>query len=696
MNVRASRALASAAGERPPPPTAPRGLRPPTASLSGVMMTPRTRAESPAAPPSASHVGALVGAGAKEAQMRLAKAQAEEAVRAAERARDLQSRAHEKQLEQQAKAHAVVLGQLRHTRVLLLHRSLSAALCQAALKWAVAAKATALARWGAVPAPTPTYEGPPRRRRPAPAPATPRGGAAAAKARQQHLTSSQRDQLLRQPTLQLVAASAPPPPPAASEPPSSPPPPPPPPLPPPVPSCVHPAYIHAKRRGEPGSVLHIHGGALPPTIRRETPGGAARHAVRPRTPAAGEPAVPGRYTGPAPSNIAWASGEAAVEMAREAAAKGSAAEAEVREAAEGDATADALAAAMAEVERAWAAQAEPPPPSCAKLQAEEALARERRRDESFARLASPRLATSGRSSLASTGRGEGMAGGGDGRSSLASAIPSPRVTAQPQASPRVPPPPSGASPGRRVTFTPVGAPATPSRSASAAAAAEDELRAAQHCAALSASVRRLQSPSRRVVSARAAAAHHGAAVSFAADAACAAAVADGVLRNPRFMPASSQAFCPAPVGWTSPSRLANPYKAEPSRSPSRTTPLSPSNANANLIAPAPPPPAQSPALPPPAPTHEHPFGLRTREGTLSARSPLGAHTLGADDSDDRAGKAVGADAEPRSLADALSAGLAALEAGADFDFVERALREEEVAAAAAEAAMAAAAARWQS
>jgi hypothetical protein len=57
---------------------------------------------------------------------------------------------------------------------------------------------------------------------------------------------------------------------------------------------------------------------------------------------------------------------------------------------------------------------------------------------------------------------------------------------------------------------------------------------------------------------------------------------------------------------------------------------------------------------------------------------------------------VGADAEPRSLADALSAGLAALEAGADFDFVERALREEEVAAAAAEAAMAAAAARWQS
>jgi hypothetical protein len=57
---------------------------------------------------------------------------------------------------------------------------------------------------------------------------------------------------------------------------------------------------------------------------------------------------------------------------------------------------------------------------------------------------------------------------------------------------------------------------------------------------------------------------------------------------------------------------------------------------------------------------------------------------------------VGADAEPKSLADALSAGLAALEAGADFDFVERALREEEVAAAAAEAAMAAAAARWQS
>ena len=162
------------------------------------------------------------------------------------------------------------------------------------------------------------------------------------------------------------------------------------------------------------------------------------------------------------------------------------------------------------------------------------------------------------------------------------------------------------------------------------------------------------------------------------------------------MPAPSQAFCPAPVGWTSPSRLANPYKAEPSRSPSRTTALSPSDANANLHAGAPLPSAQTPALPPPAPTHEHPFGLRTREGTLSARSPLGAHTLGADDSDDRAGKAVGADAEPRSLADALSAGLAALEAGADFDFVERALREEEVAAAAAEAAMAAAAARWQS
>ena len=162
------------------------------------------------------------------------------------------------------------------------------------------------------------------------------------------------------------------------------------------------------------------------------------------------------------------------------------------------------------------------------------------------------------------------------------------------------------------------------------------------------------------------------------------------------MPAPSQAFCPAPVGWTSPSRLANPYKAEPSRSPSRTTALSPSDANANLHAPAPLPSAQTPALPPPAPTHEHPFGLRTREGTLSARSPLGAQTLGANDSDDRAGAAVGADAEPRSLADALSAGLAALEAGADFDFVERALREEEVAAAAAEAAMAAAAARWQS
>ena len=50
--------------------------------------------------------------------------------------------------------------------------------------------------------------------------------------------------------------------------------------------------------------------------------------------------------------------------------------------------------------------------------------------------------------------------------------------------------------------------------------------------------------------------------------------------------------------------------------------------------------------------------------------------------------------EPSRLAAQLSASLAALEAGADFDAVERALAEEEAAAAAAEAAALAAAARW--
>ena len=50
--------------------------------------------------------------------------------------------------------------------------------------------------------------------------------------------------------------------------------------------------------------------------------------------------------------------------------------------------------------------------------------------------------------------------------------------------------------------------------------------------------------------------------------------------------------------------------------------------------------------------------------------------------------------EPSALAAQLSAGLAALEAGADFDLVERALADEARAAAAAEAAAIAAAARW--
>ena len=94
---------------------------------------------------------AAVGDGAKTAEIRLAKAAAEQALAKEKERAAQQARASERALEEQAKAQAIVASQLRKTRVLLLHRSLSAALAQAALRWSLAAKARTLSHWRSVP-----------------------------------------------------------------------------------------------------------------------------------------------------------------------------------------------------------------------------------------------------------------------------------------------------------------------------------------------------------------------------------------------------------------------------------------------------------------------------------------------------------------------------------------------------------------
>ena len=176
-------------------------------------------------------------------------------------------------------------------------------------------------------------------------------------------------------------------------------------------------------------------------------------------------------------------------------------------------------------------------------------------------------------------------------------------------------------------------------------------------------------------------------------------------------------------GWSSPSRLANPYRARhgaEARSPVPPSLGISSGAAARGSSPPPTPHAVSPAhaaASAPPPTLDHPFGLRTRlEVATAAASSHGpalskegaagpiavAHAAKLLDSptaslatEPAAERTAESNAEPSRLADMLSAGLAALEAGADFDIVELALREEEAAARAAEAAMAAATARLE-
>ena len=92
-----------------------------------------------------------VGDGAKSAEVRLAKAAAEEALAKVQQQAAAQARSAERTLEEHERKATMVALQLKKTRVMLLHRTLGAHIAHTALQWAMTSKARALAHWRIVP-----------------------------------------------------------------------------------------------------------------------------------------------------------------------------------------------------------------------------------------------------------------------------------------------------------------------------------------------------------------------------------------------------------------------------------------------------------------------------------------------------------------------------------------------------------------